>query len=359
LNERLFRIAEKLHHSGLDKLGPNFAVQSLSPVVLQNIGRRNIDDQELAMWLRRYRAAGFRTHSDLILGLPGETLQSFCAGVEKLFTLGQHAGVLFFPCSLLPNAAMAQPEYMAKHGIKTSRKLYRQLLGYVPQEEQIDEYIFFVDETATLPRRDFWKASYFMLLSQGAHGYGLLRLVAMFCHNEDIASYAAFYQRLLDFCHQNPQSLIGSTLARIEAEFVHDEKDASFEIPGLGGFGRVFENQYFFGCAAMKPDQFYAEAMQFLQQFNLDPHLLAQLLHYQRESMLLPGAAEKTLTFSYDFPAYFNAIYGGLPAKLTQKQVTLRFSHGYDLSSNERYFDIVVRLARLSDNAFYQVEYAQ
>lgn len=357
LNERLFRIAEKLNESGLDKLGPNFAVQSLNPDVLRNIGRRNTPNDELAYWLRRYRNAGYRTHTDLILGLPGETLQSFCAGVEKLFELGQHAGIFFFPCNLLPNAAMAAPEYRKKHDLRTTRKVYRQALGYLPEDEQIDEYIDVVDQTATLPRAEFLQASFFMLLAQGAHSYGLLRLVAMYLHSEKISSYADFYQKLLDLCHMQPQSLMGNIMQRIETEYAQESpSDEPFVIEGFS-FGRVTEDQYFFGRAVLQPDEFFAQAHQFLQQFGLDDHLLAQLLHYQRECMLLPGSPpEKVLEFDYNFPAYFAAIYNGTPIALENQRTQVRFSHHYDLTNHDQYFEAVVRLARMSDNAFYRVE---
>ncbi|MCL2531819.1 MAG: radical SAM protein [Oscillospiraceae bacterium] len=358
LNERLFRIAQTLNESGLDKLGPNFAVQSLNPEVLHNIGRRNMPNDELAYWLRRYRNAGYRTHTDLILGLPGETLQSFCAGVETLFELGQHAGIYYFPCSLLPNAAMAAPAYREKHGLRTLRKIYRPSLGYFQKEEQIDEYIDVIDQTACMPQADLLTASFFMFLAQGLHSFGMIRLVAMHLHTQKIANYADFYRQLLDFCEAQPHSLPGEIMAHIISEFTQANDNESLEIAGFN-VGRMAEDQYVFGRTALEPERFYTDIAAFLQQFGLDAHLLAQLLSYQRECMLLPGSPpEKLLDFDYDFPAYFAAIYDGTPIALQKKPTRVRFSHSHDLTSHDQYFDAVVRLARMSDNAFYRVEVA-
>jgi len=362
INERLFRITEKLCESGLDRIGPNFAVQSLSPEVLRNIGRKNLDDETIAQWIRRCRRAGYRTHTDLILGLPGETLQSFCAGVEKLFTLGQHEGIQYFPCNLLPNAPMADPVYREKHKIRAARRILKPIMEDTPRAEQIDEFIEMVNETADMPHADWLTANYFMLLAQAAHCYGLLRLIAMFLHTEKIVSYASFYLCLLDFCHKHPDTLPGEAMARMRKNFtdgIHGKEPDPLQISGFS-FGRMFEDQYFFGRAVLEPDRFYDDAERFLRQFGLKDDLFVQLLRYQRESILLPGATlnkEKVLDFEYDFPAYFRAIYNGDPVPLPKKAVRLRFSSGLGISSVEEYYCTVVQNGRFSNNAFYLTEY--
>ena len=365
LSERLFRMVEKLSQSGLDRVGPNFAVQSLSPAVLRNIGRENIDDETLSKWIRRCHRAGYRAHTDLILGLPGETLQSFCAGVEKLFALGQHEGVQFFPCSLLPNALLATPAYREKYKVRTTRRVYKQAKENAPETDPIHEFMDAVIETADMPHEDWLTANYFMFLAQGAHGFGPLRLAAMYLHTENIISYANFYLRLLDFCHEHPDTLPGEAVARMEKNFydmTHGEETEPLEIPGFST-GRMNEDQYFFGRAVLAPDKFYADAERFLRQFHLPPALLEQLLRYQRESILLPGATsgagpdvEKALEFEYDFPGYFSAVYDGSPVPLQERAVRLRFSFGRDLSSVEKYYDTIVLLGRYTSNTFYKIE---
>jgi len=360
--ERLFRIVEKLNRSGLDRVGPDIAMQSLSPLVMRNVGREALEEETFSRWIRRFRRAGYRTHTDLILGLPGETLQSFCAGVEKLFALGQHEGVQFFLCNLLPGAAMAVPAYREKHRIRTARVPLKPLLEDAPATERIDEFCDVVTETAAMPHEDWRTAAHFLFLAQAAHGFGLLRLVAMYLHTQGISSYSNFYLRLLEFCRAHPQTLPGEVMARVEqsfAEGIHGREPAPLQIPGFS-FGRMAEAQYFFSRAVLAPERFYADIEPFLRQFDLEPELFEQLLRYQRESVVVPGAAlgaEKALEFGYDFPAYFNAIYGGEPMPLQKKTVRLRFRVPRDLSTAEKYYDAVVHNGRFSNNAFYAVEY--
>ncbi|MDR0530750.1 MAG: radical SAM protein [Oscillospiraceae bacterium] len=358
LNERVFRITEKLNRSGLDKTGPSLAMQSMSPEVLRIIGRQNIDENMFAQWIRRCRQAGYRTHTDLIMGLPGETLQSFCTGVEKLFVLGQHEGIRYFLCNLLPNALMAAPAMREKYKIRATRFIFKLTMEAAP--EIINEYIESVDETSTMPFADMLTANYFIFLVHSMHSFGLLRLIAMFFHTEKIVSYADFYMGLLDFCHRRPDTLPGEAMARIETHFsdmARSREPELLEIPGFG-FGNMSDDQYLISRAILELDRFYAGAEEFLRQFSAQPDVFAQLLRYQRESILLPRAEEKTLCFDYDFPAYFNAIYDGAPAPLQKKAVRLRFSFDdCDISDEQKYFHTIVQLGRFTSKAFYTIDY--
>jgi len=287
--------------------------------------------------------------------------------VEKLFALGQHAGIRYFPCNLLPNALMAVPAYREKYKIRTTRRIYKQTMEDT-SEGQIDEFVDTIIETADMPHADWLTANYFMLLVESVHSYGLLRLIAMYLHMEKIVPYATFYLALLDFCHEHPETLPGETMARIEKNFddgIQGRETEPLQIPGFG-FGRMVENQYFFGRAVLAPDRFYNDLEPFLRQFGLEPGLFGQLLRYQRESILMPGATpgtgpgvEKVLDFEYDFPSYFNAIYDGDPIPLQKRAVRLRFSYTLDLSSIEKYVVAIVQRGRLSNNAFYLTEYLQ
>jgi len=65
-------------------------VQSLNPVVQQLISRRqdNRKTEENLRWLRQHSAV--HIHADLIIGLPGEDLASFAAGLDRLVSFEPH-----------------------------------------------------------------------------------------------------------------------------------------------------------------------------------------------------------------------------------------------------------------------------
>ncbi len=65
-------------------------IQSLNPEVQKNISRKQ-DDVQTAVnlrWLREHTHA--HLHADLIIGLPGETIESFGSGFDRLVQLNPH-----------------------------------------------------------------------------------------------------------------------------------------------------------------------------------------------------------------------------------------------------------------------------
>ncbi|TWI60601.1 radical SAM superfamily enzyme YgiQ (UPF0313 family) [Pseudoduganella lurida] len=65
-------------------------IQSFNPVVQANISRKQDNDKAAAniRWLCDH--SNVHMHVDLIAGLPGETVESFAAGFDKLWALGPH-----------------------------------------------------------------------------------------------------------------------------------------------------------------------------------------------------------------------------------------------------------------------------
>jgi radical SAM superfamily enzyme YgiQ (UPF0313 family) len=71
------------------------AVQSLDDRTLKNIKRSNISKEAYDQIMIHVRGRGLRSLSDLILGLPGETLASHLAGIRQLIDSGTHELHLF------------------------------------------------------------------------------------------------------------------------------------------------------------------------------------------------------------------------------------------------------------------------
>lgn len=65
-------------------------IQTFNPEVQSNISRKQDDAQtaENLRWLREHTQA--HLHADLIIGLPGETVESFAAGFDRLVRLNPH-----------------------------------------------------------------------------------------------------------------------------------------------------------------------------------------------------------------------------------------------------------------------------
>src|SRR5476651_1052406 len=116
--ERAYLTQKILSDAGLNK-GVALSMQSVDMPTLEAIKRDNISLNTYMELQRRFTRDKVETYSDLILGLPGETYESFVKGVDLLMENGQHNRIQFNNCSILPNAEMGNPEYQKKYGMVT------------------------------------------------------------------------------------------------------------------------------------------------------------------------------------------------------------------------------------------------
>ena len=88
----VFDIGTKFFKNGLDK-AQTLSFQSMNEQVLKNVGRKNISTEKFRELMLKYNEINISTFSELILGLPGETYETFCEGVNILIENGQHYAI--------------------------------------------------------------------------------------------------------------------------------------------------------------------------------------------------------------------------------------------------------------------------
>ena len=119
-SERVIGIAETLG-SVLGK-GITIAYESMDQNTLKNVKRANISLDKFNEVRKHIKLKGLRTHTDLILGLPGETKESYLNGLRNVFKQGFDE-IVTFNCQVLEGTEMAKPEYLKEHGIKTKYRM--------------------------------------------------------------------------------------------------------------------------------------------------------------------------------------------------------------------------------------------
>ena len=117
--DRSEAIQKALKRSGVVSLGASLSLQSVTPTVLKAIQRDNIATSAFERMQRYYAQEGLDTYTDLIIGLPEESYDSFANGIARVIRSGQHNRIAFYECSVLPNAPMAHPEYRRRYELET------------------------------------------------------------------------------------------------------------------------------------------------------------------------------------------------------------------------------------------------
>ena len=151
--QRIFR------DSRVVSFGASISLQSVDPTVLKAIKRDNISLEAFDRLQKHYAEQGLDTYSDLIIGLPGESYDSFSNGIARVIRSGQINRVAFYECYVLPNAAMSQPEYRAQFKLETVP--IRMTHFHEPLDRNIGEEPEFIDmvtSTSTMDRTDWVRA---------------------------------------------------------------------------------------------------------------------------------------------------------------------------------------------------------
>lgn len=119
-NKATFEIQKILNDSGLSQ-GVNLAIQSLHTPTLEAIKRKNISKELYTELQHMFEKDGIATFTDMIVGLPEESYETFVDGVVSLIERGQNNSISYYNALILPNSEMGNPEYQKKYGIITTR----------------------------------------------------------------------------------------------------------------------------------------------------------------------------------------------------------------------------------------------
>lgn len=322
-DDNVFEICSKFNEYHMDK-GATMAYQSLSDDALENVNRKNLTVEHFADIVKKYNHAKIPTYSELILGLPGETYESFCDGLCKLLEAGQHNSVSVYHCEILPNSIMGSKEYIEKHGIK-SKKVKFNHIHSAEVEEEISEYSEIVMETATMSKEMWVKSNLFSVTLQCFHSLGLLRCFAIYAHYEKGIGYREFYNKLFEFVLNNPETVFGKVLARYAEKLTHSlEGDWNYHNPVFGNIVWFFEEGMFLECM-YNYEIFEKEITPFLNSLNIEESVFDELKKYQKSVLRRPNKTGEKLTLNHNFTKYFDDIYSGSYSPLQKSPVTVEF----------------------------------
>lgn len=177
--ERAYAVQKVLADAKLNK-GVALSMQSLNQEALKNIRRDNIDLEGYIELQTRFTKDGIETFSDLILGLPGETHDSFVEGLDALLESGQHNRIQFNNCSILPNAEMADPAYLARFAIETVETDIVNIHGSKAEmDDDVAEKQVLIIATSTLPRADWCRTRGLAWMAALLHFDKLLQIPVM------------------------------------------------------------------------------------------------------------------------------------------------------------------------------------
>ena len=360
--DRVHEIARILNAEGLDK-GITLSVQSMDEGTLQIIKRTNLPYDTISSFVKKYQREGINTYTEVILGLPGETYQSFRQGIETLLEGSAHDSVWIYRCTMLPNAPMNDAAYRDIHKIRTVRTPIF-LNHTLPGSDPVQEYEESVVATATMGQQDFERSALLAWAVQLFHALGLTQVIAIYTHAYQDVRFSDFYEALLEFGRQHPETVIGRELlhTRNKLADVFDH-GATWDdvVPEFSNLTWALEEASYLRIA-LDRDRFYAEVAKFLDflvakfSLNIEADLRSDLLLYQHFIVVKHERNLNTsLSLNHSLFSFHRGVLTGetSPLRRGQYRLHLRDPRRYE-GEMERYATELLFWGRRGGKAVYQ-----
>ena len=145
----------------------NMSVQSMDSNVLANIKRDNIKLDDYIRINEHLNQQGRATKGELILGMPGETKESFLHGLEQVIDSGV-SSVCVYTLMLLNGTEFQDPAYRRKHGIEGRFRIVPLDFGEYEGERVLD-YEEVGIQTNDMSFEDYLYLRGFALLVEALH----------------------------------------------------------------------------------------------------------------------------------------------------------------------------------------------
>lgn len=339
--DRAYVTQKILSDAGLNK-GVALSMQSLDPTVLENIKRDNISLETYFELSRRFSQDNVETYSDLILGLPGETFDSFLAGVDKLILAGQHNRIQFNNLSILPNAEMGDPDYLEKFGMKTVRSEIINIHGsreYI--DDDVPEIQEVVVETYSLTREEWRRTRAISWMISFLYFDKLAQIPILLLHEVGGIGYGDIFKYFLNVEKRQFPLLAWIRDYFLECARIIQEGGAeySFSKEWLGIYWPADEYVFISLTADGKMDDFYSEVEGVISKLVNERNLggndgaIQAAIAVNRLLVSQPNQPrDVAVTLDYNVIEFWRGVCAGLDVPLVAGK------HRYSIMRSERHY---------------------
>jgi radical SAM superfamily enzyme YgiQ (UPF0313 family) len=303
----VFDIVFKLIKNPKFNQGLTVSVQSMDLDVLENIKRKNLAQHKIENIFALCDKNNVPVYTEIILGLPGETKDTWKEGFYKIYRAGNHTGINILHAQMLENAEMNLLQKKL-YGI-TSVSVYDYMSGSYNYNE-LQECVEVVTGTKDMTTEEMLDSQAFSWFMQTFHINGLTTYISRFLHKNADIDYSIFYDKLWDYLQDDSWFIKERDELRqyyrnwmIDGKINHPNI-SNIEVHGWNIIHRTTLNMHL--------DRKYNYVFDLIEkfvisEFSLNAKCLTQLLQFQRNYVINYDNIEQfpyTVQFDYDFLGY-------------------------------------------------------
>lgn len=333
---RSLEVQKILTRCGLST-GTVLSVQTLHQPTLVAIERSNIPLKayhEAQQWCSRENIS---TMTDLILGLPEESYDSFVSGIETLLENGQHNRIQFNTLAILPNAEMGKEQYLERYGMQLQTIPVVNQHGTLRLDSELIEQQTVVVASNSLPQADWIKSRAMCWVTGLLHFDKLLQIplivlrhAANISYRELLEFFAEKRFNSLDPTLNNSFPVLTNIIDRFLTHAAAVTQGAAEYVPSkehLGIWWPLDEYALIELYCGGKIELFYLEAQRALtllldsKKITFPAKLLEDALTLNQAALKVPNRkAHQILELSWNIHEFYRGVLDGKPVDLEAKQ---------------------------------------
>jgi putative methyltransferase len=306
-NEVVDIVKKLIHESPNFGQGLTVSVQSMDHDVLENIKRRNLDQHKIDEIFALCDRNNIPVYTELILGLPGETVKSWKDAFWKIFRAGNHTGINILQAQLLENAEM---NLLQKRMWQLEAVPVYDYMSGSYGDADLNECVDVVVSTKDIPKEEMLDTLVWNSFIQTFHINGLTTYIARYLDKAHGIEYSKFYDDLYQWVQQD--AWFREQFEETRNYFANWTKQGSIDHPPIGNIQVFGWNLVHRTTLYMQKQDRVAYVFDSVDKFvkshyNINKDILDQLMRFQRNYVIdyrdlksLPIKQE----FDYDFLGY-------------------------------------------------------
>lgn len=279
-SSKIIPIAKGLAESNLLR-SISLSVQSLYPKTLEAIKRKNIKFDTLEGLIKEFAKENLPSYTELIMGLPEETVDSFKDSWNTIAGIYPLPMILVWNCGVYPNAPMNDREYRQKYKIETFKSPMFMRYSEKPSSNDIREYQYMVKSTSALSEDQMKEIYLFNWTMMVFHAFGLSEYIARYYYKEHGINYRTFYEKFIEFFRGGDGLIHKEILGVIKhADEGFDGKPWDYYDDSIGNISWTIEEAGWLHLTKNK-NLLRMEFELFLQSLGVEENRMRDLLDFQ------------------------------------------------------------------------------
>ena len=260
--------------------------------------------------------------------LPGETYESFLAGIEEILQSGIKNQAFVYFCQVYPNTELADEKYRQKFNISTIRIPLSETHAAVRSREIVPEYEEIIISTASMSVEDWKRMAVVSWIMQLFHGLKLGFYIMLYLADRYHVKYIELFEYIaLSKIKSNRVVLLKKEVANFYAA-LDSILQGNSRMRNLHEFGDIYwdQEEASYLHIVCNKEEFYDDMYEVIKEYldnadiKYDEEELKEVIDYQ--NLVIPHfKSEETIEhhFNYNIPEYFDTYFSEKRRGLTNK----------------------------------------